>query len=322
MKRSFSLAVAVLVFSLYACGGGGGGGTSGSSPYTGVTTAAVITEANADDIAMSVYEAGDVTASLSIPLGPATEGTPAGSAAASPKILSLVRTLKGVAEDLQARQGATGGVVPRAIVTESGTIDDGFGGTFTYSISADDQTGNFTASFLFNDFHGDSSASISGSMIASGSFDLQAGIITHLQFSMSSLVITDGASSVTASGSIDLWAGNPSTATVNLFLADDFTGKTVWIDHFTINVTEGIDYSDVTESGTIYLQDHGFVVVSTAMPFHYAVGSATPSSGVLVITGRSNGRVRLTAIDATTCSVDVDADGDGTYESTFTHPWI
>src|SRR5512146_150015 len=134
MKRFCWFAAVFLAFSLSACGGGGGG-TSGSSPYTGVTTAAVITDSNADDIAMSVYEAGDVTTSLSIPLGPATEGTPAGSAAARPKILSLVRTLQGVAADLESRQGASGGAAPRAVVTESGTFDDGFGGSFTYSMS-------------------------------------------------------------------------------------------------------------------------------------------------------------------------------------------
>src|SRR5512146_3251719 len=112
MKRFCWFAAVFLAFSLSACGGGGGG-TSGSSPYTGVTTAAVITDNNAYDIAMDVYEAGDVSASLSLPLGPSTEGAPGGSTASSPRILSLVRTLQGVADDLQARQGAPGGAALR-----------------------------------------------------------------------------------------------------------------------------------------------------------------------------------------------------------------
>ncbi|NJD61397.1 MAG: hypothetical protein FIA93_01580 [Deltaproteobacteria bacterium] len=281
----------------------------------------MITDNNAYDIAMDVYEAGDVSASLSLPLGPSTEGAPGGSTASSPRILSLVRTLQGVADDLQARQGASGGAALRTVVTESGTFDDGFGGSFSYTLSVDDQTGDFTGTFTFADFHGDAGMSMSGSMVASGNFDIAAGTFIRLRFSFPSLTITDGASSATASGSIDLWAGNPSTAIVNLYLADDFTGKTVWIDHFTFNVTEGAGFSDVTESGTIYLHDYGFVVVSTATPFTFATGSATPSSGVLVITGRSNGKVRLTAIDTTTCSIDVDADGDGVYESTYLYPW-
>jgi hypothetical protein len=322
MKRAFSLAVALLAFSLYACGGGGGGGTSGSSPYTGVTTAAVITDNNAYDIAMSAYEAGDASSSFSLPLGPSTEGAAGISAAGTPRILFLVRTLTDVVEDLQGGQSAPGGAPPRAVVTESGTFDDGFGGSFSYTISVDDQTGNFTGSFAFTNFHGDAGASLSGSMTASGSFDMGAGTFGHLQFSFLSLTITDGVSSETASGSIDLWAGNPSTATVNLFLSDSATGKTIWIDHFTMNVSEGADYVEVAESGTIYLHDYGSVTVSTATPFRFVAGSATPSSGVLVITGSTNGRVRLTAIDATSCSVDVDANGDGIYETTSTHPWI
>jgi hypothetical protein len=270
---------------------------------------------------MSVYEAGEVGSSLPLPLAPSAEGTPGVFTADRPKVLFLVRTLRDVAENLRAGQGASGGAA-RAIVTESQTIYSEFGGSATYTLSVDDQTGDFTGSFTFNDFHGDSGTAISGSMIASGSFDMNAATFNHLRFSIPSLSITDGISSETASGSIDLWFGTPSTATVNLFLADSLTGKTIWIDNFTVNITEGADYTDATESGKIYLHDYGFVVVSTATPFHYANGSATPSSGVLVITGSSNCRVRLTAIDETTCSVDVDANGDGSYESSFSYPWI
>jgi hypothetical protein len=326
MKRFCWFFAVLLAFSLSACGGGGG--TTGSSPYTGITTAAVITEANADAIAMSVYEAGDVSSSLSLPLGPSTEGAAGSAAASGPRILFLVRTLQGVAEDFESRQGASGGGALRTVVTESGTFDDGFGGSFSYMLSADDQTGDFTGTFTFTNFHGDAGTWMSGSMTASGNFDMTAGTFNSLQFSFPSLTISDGVSTQTAMGSVDLLSVYPSsTATVNLFLSDSLTGKTVWIDHFTLDVTEGAGYTEVTESGTIYLPDYGFVVVSTAVPFNYAAGSATPSSGVLVITGGVipgswNCRVMLTAIDETTCAVDVDANGDGTYETTFTHPWI
>jgi hypothetical protein len=209
-----------------------------------------------------------------------------------------------------------------AIVTESGTVDDGLVGSFSYTLSVNDQSGDFTGSFTFSNYHGSGSTTVSGPVNVSGTYNIGAGVIDHIYFSMPSLLITDGVSSVTASGSVDLLNGNPSTATVNLYLANNLTGKTAWIDHYTQNVTEGAGYVDVTESGKIYLHDYGYVVVSTATPFRYMVGSATPSSGVLVITGSSNGRVRLTALDAASYSVDVDANGDGAYEVSIPHTWI
>jgi hypothetical protein len=41
----------------------------------------------------------------------------------------------------------------------------------------------------------------------------------------------------------------------------------------------------------------------------------------LIVTGSSNGRARLTVIDSTSCTIDVDADGDGIYEISTSHTW-
>lgn len=46
-----------------------------------------------------------------------------------------------------------------------------------------------------------------------------------------------------------------------------------------------------------------------------------PSSGVLLITGASNSKIRLTALSNTQVSEELDANGDGTYESNTTVNW-
>ncbi len=188
-------------------------------------------------------------------------------------------------------------------------------------MSIDDQTGSFTGSFAFNTYHGDGGGVISGSVNVSGNYNFGTGSIDHLHFFFASLAMTDGFSSVTASGSIDLLNGNPATATETLYLTDNSTGKTVWIDNFTINVTEGVGNADVTLSGKIYLHDYGFVVISTPTPFRYFSGGTYPSIGTMIITGSSNGRARLTVIDPTSYTIDVDAEGDGIYEISTSHTW-
>jgi hypothetical protein len=321
VKRFALFPALFLAISLVACGGGGGG-PSAASPYTGITAAATITPANADNIVLGAFQGGDAGASLAGPLGSSAGGTQGAPAAGRPAALSLAQALKEAAGKAWSRNSASGTAAPMAVVTESGTIDDGFGGSFTYTLSVDDQTGAFNGSFVFDDYHGDSGGAISGSVTVTGSFNFGTSSIDSLHFSFASLAMTDGFSSVTVSGSIDLLNGNPATATETLYLTDASTGKTVWIDNFTVNVTEGSGYTDVALSGKIYLHDYGYVVISTSTPFRYLAGSTYPSIGTMIVTGSSNGRARLTVIDSASFNVDVDADGDGTYEISTSHTWI
>ena len=321
MKRFAFYFLALFAISLFACGGGGS--SSGTSPYTGITTAAAITAANADNIVLGAFEGGDAGVSfVGGPLGPSTDGVQDASTVGRPKALSLLQILNEAAGKVLPGPSASGTASPRAVVTESGTIDDGYGGTLTYTLSVDDQTGDFTGSFVFQNYHGDSGEGISGPVSVSGTFNFATGTIDHLRYSFASLTMTDGVSSATVSGSIDLFDGNPATATEILFLTDNATGKTVWIDNFTVNVTEGAGFVDVTMSGKIYLPDYGCVVVSTSTPFHYLAGSTNPSIGTMIVTGSSNGRARLAVIDATSFTIDVDADGDGTYEISTPYTWM
>jgi len=86
-------------------------------------------------------------------------------------------------------------------------------------------------------------------------------------------------------------------------------------------VTEGPGYTDATLSGKIYLHDYGCVVISTSTPFQFLAGSTYPASGTMIVTGASNGRAKLTIFDSTGYTVDVDANGDGIYETSNPHTW-
>jgi hypothetical protein len=306
-----------LALALSGCGGGGGGGSSGgSSPYTGATTAAVVTQSNADNIATGAYQGGAFGAST---VGPLSLSDSAGAGLVRPHLLVIVETLKEAADKVLPRQ--RGQAAPKEIITDSGTIYGDYGGRLDYTLSVDDQTGDFNGTFTFVNFRSACGGTVSGTIGVSGVYDLNTDTISQIHFSIASLVVTQGTIGNTISGTLDITAsGTTTTAVLNLFLRDNATGKVVWANNLTTSITSGSGYEDVTFSGRIYLHDYGYVDAATPTPFHYPAGSIHPTSGVMILTGRNNAKVRLTA-NATDCTVAWDLDGNGTYEGSVTHNW-
>ena len=62
MRRSLAVVAILFLAGLPACGGGGGG--SSVSPCTGLTTPAVITPSDADNIARQAFAGGDLGANV------------------------------------------------------------------------------------------------------------------------------------------------------------------------------------------------------------------------------------------------------------------
>ncbi len=339
-KTSSLMAGLLSIFLLAGCGGGGGGGGS-ASPYTGLTSQASLTPDNVVDITTQAYQAGDrtVSAATVTPLG---EPGPGPSEAGDSRAVSLVWMLRDVVENVEmppvspSRPLSATGVVPMVEVTESATISDGFGGTASYTLTMNTETGYFHGTFTFSSWHGDADSTISGTTSVEGQFN-ETGEINSIQFTFHAVTMVDGADSVTITGTVNLsmtsLSGTASvTATVEIYLGDNVAGKTVWLHEYTVTVTEGPDespgngipdYTDVSVSGRIYLHDYGCVDVFTPMPFRVYDGSANPASGVFRIEGSEERSAQLVVIDeATGYYVEADLNGDGTYEWTsITYPW-
>jgi hypothetical protein len=225
--------------------------------------------------------------------------------------------------------------LPMTVVTIDNTIFDGSGGSMSFTLSADDQTGDFTGTFRFDNWHGDGGGLISGLANVSGTIDMTGGSFAHISFSFNPITMVDGTDSVTVYGSLDLSVNGPSaSASMNVYLRNNTSGETVWVDNYALNVTDGPDgnfdgdpdYVDATVSGRIYLPNYGYVDVSTTALFRYSSGCTLPASGVLVVTGSGGRSARLTVIDAVPESsgyyVEADVDGIPGYEWRFTdHPW-
>ena len=63
------------------------------------------------------------------------------------------------------------------------------------------------------------------------------------------------------------------------------------------------------------------VTLSTVSPMVSYYTDPYPSSGVIVATGANNSKVRMTAQSATTVLIELDADGNGSYESSVSRLW-
>jgi len=337
MRRTSSLVGGLLaVFLLVGCGGGGGGGSS-ESPYTGVTSQAELTQDNVVDVTTEAYQAGDLASSAVIPLD---QSEPASYEAGSPRTIALVRLLRGVAERVRIPVSSyslsANAASPMDVVTESDTISDGFGGTASYTITVDTDTGDFSGTFTFTGWHGEGGALISGTTSVTGHFDEITDEITRIRFTFHAVTMVDGLASVTLTGTVELSiSGSSSSATIEIYLQESGIGKTVWIHGYTMTMTEGPDenpvdgipdYTEVVVSGRIYLHDYGYVVVSTPTPFRFNSGSTYPDSGVLQVDGSQGRSARLVVIDESTgYYVEADLDGDpaGVYEWTsITYPWV
>jgi hypothetical protein len=316
--RIVTVLLVLVALSLSSCGGGGGS-PSASSPYTGITTAAVVTAANADNIARQAFQGGDLGANAT--LAPAREGD-VRAAAGRPMALTLVRLLSGAAAAALPASPSTRAPAPRAVVTVSDVIDDGWGqgGQARYTLSVDNVTGVFTGTFVFDRFHGDGGGVINGPVAVSG---IAGQVSMQILFDFQSVHVVDPVSGedVTAFGTvnmtIDLGTGNVAGGvTINMVFVDNLTHKTLWLSNVTLTENIGTGFSDATLSGRIYLHDYGYLTMTTLVPFHYLAGNSYPSAGQFTVTGKDNHKVQLTVVDPTQYLLDVDTNGDGAWEVT------
>ena len=313
--------IALGLMTIVATGGGGGdgGGAGGAPPpgisYTGIKDPAPIDKNNAEGLTVGAYEGGRTGAAIG-QLG-AVQTEQSGSIGYS-RILKVSQVLEGSLRqvDLMSRSGET---FIDKIYTETGTIDGNCGGSASYTISVDDQTGDFSGSLSFSNYCEDG-VTISGAVSFSGKVDLVTEELVRFSLSFSTLSGTSGSDSFTLNGSIttDLTV-YPYVMTMSMLLRDNSTDKVYWVKDYTMIVTEGAGYMDVELSGTYYDPDYGYIAFITTVPFRISYGDESPSAGTLIVTGETGSAggstmARLTVLSSTTYQVEADTNGDGTYD--------
>ena len=309
-NKLFSFIIIGLAFAFAGCSGGGGGGNSGGGAsgltYSGVTTPAQVDESNAEEIAGGAFATGligDGMVGLSVDQQIESYHIRDFRSVKVPIILSdslnLVDFTSPSSSGIQA-----------ATQTQSDIIAGSCGGTMSYSVSVDDQQGTFSGSFTFSDYCNDGTV-INGAARFDGQMDVNSGEFIEATFSFDNL--SGGDLSLDGEIQID-FAATPNVVTFNAYGKDPISGAVFWIKDYSITIDEFAGYVEIEMVGTFYHPDFGYVTLATPEPLVLHDGDEWPESGTLIVRGANDSKAKLTAIDHLTCTVEVDRDGNGTYE--------
>jgi hypothetical protein len=285
---------------LAGCGGGGGGSSAGGSGYTGVTTQAVVTTSNAKALSADAYSGTQITAAVGTIAKEVTNnsGRPAllqeTAGIIERSILTIVSTSKSSAK------------VADATVQNS---VNGYSGSYTFSITYDQTSGDFNGTATFSHYQDTSTSStISGSIAFNGIYNQVAGTFSSMNSSLNNLTGTDGGKSYNLSGSLNFTNGASQTVTMTVVLTDNVSGHTYWVKDFSLTLSGSL----LTVSGTYYNPVYGYVIISTATPLTVTTFDSSPTSGRLLFNGSNGTKARLT-FSSGGSTVEADTSGNGTY---------
>lgn len=317
MKGRFGLTTfgaALACAGLFGCGGGGGGGGGPAG----------LPQPPSTPITISASNIGQVTDAS---LDPAVGGTgvfgASTSAADTPQsnpgvLLRAMRSVSGQAK----KPRSTSSGLSDAPVTEACAIS----GSVTIDESVNSATIRFNAC---SDAIGQLiNGSITATGIVEGSTSFQATFSVDITFTES------GSQPLRMVGNFSISENCPTATTcTGVFSGSSLGaahGSEVWfISSFSITSSEnGAGVLQVTASYTVSSSDlNGSVSVITDQPILVQVGNATyPHGGVVRVTGANNSSAVITMnnvppSDPTAVSVQIDANGDSTFETTRLFSW-
>ncbi len=296
--------------ALGGCGDDSAGPASLS--YTGLTSQSSIDSNNASEMSANSYKGLGGT---DMNIVGAVQSGGSGSSGES-RLLTLATVLNDALVRLdpaaQSQAMALG-----ATLSVNDSLPGDCGGSMSFSITADDSTGAFSGSLSFNAYcttDTSGNTTISGSLTFSGVIDLNTQAFSAANMTFSYITITEGSETIAFSGTAVFTSTNVVFTDVKIKLSN--ADKVYRVVNYSSTTTQGAGYVDVTVSGDFYHPDYGYVTVSTSTPLRVTDGDDNPSSGVLLLTGSGGSQARLTALDALTFQVEVDADGDTMFETT------
>lgn len=329
MKSAVHTLVAASALALLAACGGGGG----DSPGRPTGTPLAITATNQTDVARAGIDGGLAISMAQGPLGGGA--TPTAVASRSHALgTAMARVLRAATAQRKGVAGA--GAHVTAVAATSVACANG--GSINSSI--DDKDGNGTLSngdvltVAFSQCRDAPTLTIDGTVAITVS-----GTPTPTQFTASarfqnlSVVVTGATSNINGTVSItesDTATTSDSTITIGsagltVALASSIYNDTVDFDAGTVvttNQSSATATTSTTSSGGFTSQSlGGHVTIATPTPFVQADADAYPGSGVIRITGASGSALLVTALSNAQVQLQLDANGDGAYESTTVVAW-
>lgn len=332
LASGLAVALAIgLAFGLAACGGGGGSSTGPSTgPVSMGPTAYPLTASNYQTVARSVIVNNGYFSDLGATLAAAeTSSAPAVMPAAIKLVSTARKRLPGIPVTLggaetRVTENCTGGGTIAIVLNDANNNNSlDTGDTFSMEMKACKEDGD----------------TINGQITVV--MQAQAGVYgssnysSTMQVTLSQFAVLSAGTTSTGSGSLTLTVTETPTATDTLIVAPNFSVSqttptsvtTESLSDLRISAhSQGFGASQSTTASIAFTYsgsslDNKFVKVETPTPLVTMGASLYPSSGVLLIKGDANSQVRVTVLNSTQVKLELDANGDSTYETSVTKTW-
>ena len=318
------LSILVLLTGVLLLGGCGGGSSSDDGDgaeiiYSGSTEQAVISEENGQELVASSMSAGVTSAAVSTSVTASVD-----NASDQGRItLQALNPLIALVTDLQTVDisGEDYEAVSAALHSHTRTVEGDCGGTRTVTLSYDDD-GIFTAAVEY-DSYCNNAVTIVGDAEFSGTLNIETEQYVNYVAEFDDLSLSTDTIAYSIDGSIDTdvsTSGLDMLMTLNVL--DETENRVYRIEDYSYSITFTDSAYNYAISGRFYHPDYGYVSLETTEIFYVNNDEDYPYAGQIVVTGASSTAVSLTALSSSECQVDIDVNGDGTYDiSTGPIPW-
>jgi hypothetical protein len=329
-----SITLAVLSSMLVACGGGGGGdapaaaaANNGSSGGGVTSTKAVINAANYVTVAQESLSSTNFVADA------ATLAT--GAEISNSDV--LVSFGQAQAVSISSRFGRAPALATGVVQT---TIEPCAGGG-TLTVSENDLNGNglpnagdsvsLTATNCV--YQGSTLNGVLNMTVTAFSGNLEVPPFTlAVTLTFNNLSARSAAATSTGNGTIAVTlnarssSDQTSTLTATNFATTATYGGTTYnrkLENYTVSVVLNATTSTTAAAGSLSSSAFGskLVTIATPVPFVRVLSQPRPASGQAVVTGENGSALRVTALSSTQVRIELDADGNGSYETSVTKLW-
>lgn len=322
--------VAACAWGLAACGGGGGSSSAEDTPLpSGLLS---VSADNYQAVAQSAV-------SSALFLGDAGELVSGADAAPSPRLLRQAVQ--------RARQGLSAASGRPALLTGvevRDTLPCTQGGSIAMTLNDANNNGNIDAGdSLTLDMQAcrEEGALLQGRLVLAmqtltGVFDSNNFSAT-LTMTMTGFSVSTGNDAAQGDGALSLsisqtpaGVGELTLSTPRLVMSGRVAGQnyatTITDTRLTLRdeTVGGTPRSSISYASTLASSQFGNrqVVITTPQAFVIVGSDSYPSSGQLLARGQGNSAVRITALNATQVRLELDAGGDGSYETQVTKAWV
>jgi hypothetical protein len=333
------VAAASALAILAACSAGGTGpkkspgSGNGSGGSTSTAAQVPVTSSNQNNVVRAGVNAG-----LAVSLTTGSMGSVNGSASTTgigDRTHALTTVLQSTVAAVQSsRKGIASATAHPAATSSVGCTD---GGTLTVAVNDHDGSQTLTSGDVitatFAQCKETNTSTINGVITIT-----LTGTPTDTQFlantTFQSVVVVDNGVTSTLSGGATVSETDASSFTETaLTVGSNGLTSSTSSSNYNDNVTFGSGFiirSEETSAGTVSVSMTGTLTanslggsisIATPQALTETADDNYPSSGEIIITGASNSAVRATVLDNTQVKIELDANGDGSYEATANVTW-